>query len=62
MTDNPRTFMAFRADPELARAMQRLHARDGISLSEQIRRALTEWLTKKKVYVAPKATKKGRAR
>jgi hypothetical protein len=53
----PKTFMAFRADPELASAMQKLHARDGISISEQMRRALTAWLTAKRVYT-PKKEKK----
>ena len=50
MTTQPKTFMAFRADPELAKAMAKLQARDGISTSEQIRRALREWLTKKGTY------------
>lgn len=48
------TFTAFRADPALATAMQRLHARDGISMSEQIRRALKVWLAQKGVYAASK--------
>ncbi len=44
------TFMAFRAEPDMARAMLRLQARDGISISEQIRRALAMWLATKRVY------------
>jgi hypothetical protein len=48
-----RLFMAFRPEPEMARAMHRLHARDGITMSEQIRRALQRFLKSKGVY-APK--------
>lgn len=57
MTPTRKTFMAFRPDPELADAMAKLYARDGISTSEQIRRALRAYLTKKKVYT-PKKEKK----
>jgi hypothetical protein len=51
------TFTAFRAEPDLAAAMQRLHVRDGISLSEQIRRALKVWLAQKGVYKPPTAAR-----
>lgn len=57
MTQSTKQFMAFRAEPEMARAMQRLTARDGISTSEQIRRALAEWLTKKGTYTRKKEKK-----
>jgi hypothetical protein len=57
MTQTPKTFMAFRPDPEMAKAMLKLHARDGISISEQMRRALEKWLTVKGVYT-PKKEKK----
>jgi hypothetical protein len=57
MTQTPKAFMAFRPDPEMARAMRRLTVRDGIPISEQIRRALRDWLTKKRVYI-PKKEKK----
>jgi hypothetical protein len=46
----PKSFMAFRPDPELAKAMAKLQARDGISTSEQIRRALRVWLKQKGVF------------
>jgi len=49
-------FMAFRASPELASAMQQLHARDGIPISEQLRRAMHEWL--KKQGISGRAKKK----
>jgi Arc/MetJ-type ribon-helix-helix transcriptional regulator len=42
----------FRLPDELLAAMQRLYARDGISPSEMVRRALTAWLTTKGVYKA----------
>jgi metal-responsive CopG/Arc/MetJ family transcriptional regulator len=46
-----------RLPEDLVRAMQRLHARDGIVMSEQIRRALREYLTKKKTYTPRKERK-----
>ena len=57
MSKTPKTFMAFRPDPDLARAMATLSARDGISTSEQIRRALRQWLKKKGVYQTTKTKK-----
>jgi Arc/MetJ-type ribon-helix-helix transcriptional regulator len=44
------TLTTVRLPADLTHAMQRLHERDGISTSEQIRRALRAWLTTKKVY------------
>ena len=40
---------AFRVDQDLMEAMQRLQERDGISYSEQMRRALRPWLESKGV-------------
>jgi len=40
---------AFRVDRDLLQAMNLLQERDGISLSEQMRRALRPWLEKKGV-------------
>jgi hypothetical protein len=37
----------FRLDEDLVEAMQRLHERDGILPSEQVRRALRSWLENK---------------
>jgi ribbon-helix-helix CopG family protein len=42
----------FAIDPDLAAALKRLKARDGIGESEQIRRALRGWLQKKGVLKA----------
>lgn len=39
-----------RLDADLIQAMYALHARDGITMSEQIRRALRSWLHEKRVY------------
>ena len=42
-----RKVTTFRVDPDVQRAMEALRERDGISLSEQIRRALRSWLEAK---------------
>jgi hypothetical protein len=39
----------FRLGDDIVAAMERLQVRDGITPSEQARRALAEWLTKKRV-------------
>ena len=39
-----RKLTAFAIDPDLAVALKFVKARDGVSESEQIRRALREWL------------------
>jgi len=44
-----RRVSTFRVDDDLQEAMQHLEARDGITPSEQIRRALRPWLEKKGV-------------
>ena len=46
--------MAFRAKSPLARAMQKLHADTGIPLSEQMRRGVVLFLTKKGYYTEKK--------
>ncbi len=43
------TSLTFRLGSDLAGAMARLQLRDGIPPSEQARRALAEWLSKKGV-------------
>jgi hypothetical protein len=45
----PRRLYNFRIDPELEAGLKTVKARDGVSESEQIRRALMEWLKKKGV-------------
>ena len=44
-----RRVATFRIDDDLMEGMQRLQGRDGIPLSEQIRRALRPWLEAKGV-------------
>lgn len=44
---------AFRLGADILVAMRRLQARDGIGLSEQVRRALGPWLMKKGVLKKP---------
>jgi len=44
-----RRVATFRVDNDLFAAMQRLQERDGMPLSEQIRRALRPWLESKGV-------------
>lgn len=39
-----------RLPDDLLAAMEKLQARDGMPVSEQIRRALREWLKAKRVY------------
>jgi hypothetical protein len=38
---------AFRLDPELLEALQTIKRRDGIPVSEQVRRALQTWVSEK---------------
>lgn len=37
----------FRLETEILDALQRIKERDGVPVSEQVRRALTEWIEKK---------------
>ena len=53
-----RKFYNFYIDVELAEGLKAIKARDGISESEQIRRAIKTWLTKK--HYRPKARKGGK--
>jgi antitoxin component of RelBE/YafQ-DinJ toxin-antitoxin module len=45
----PKTASTFRIDDELLDALQKVKDRDGIPLSEQVRRALKMWLESKGV-------------
>ena len=53
-----RKFYNFYIDVELAEGLKAIKARDGISESEQIRRAIKVWLTEKKYR--PTARKGGK--
>ncbi len=53
---NMTTVITVRLPDDLVAAMAKLQARDGIGASEQIRRALREWLKTKRVYRERKAS------
>jgi hypothetical protein len=58
-----RRVTTFRVDADVLAGMQRLQARDGISYSEQIRRALRPWLEAKGVLTKaarPRASTRSR--
>ncbi len=46
---SPRKLYNFLIDPDLAVGLKTVKARDGISESEQVRRAIRDWLSKKGV-------------
>ena len=56
--------IAFRPDEDTLKAMEELQDRDGVSLSEQIRRALRDWLRKKglKTEILPITSARRRVR
>lgn len=43
----------FRLESEILQGLQKVKDRDGVSVSEQVRRALVAWLTAKGVDVKP---------
>ena len=55
MTPHRPTY-TFRLDAELRAGLQQIWERDGVPVSEQVRRAVQEWLDKKgvKVKAAPR--------
>ena len=53
----PRRLSAFRIDSEILDALHEIKARDGVPLSEQVRRALLAWVDARGVKV--KAGKRG---
>lgn len=44
---SPKRYYTFMIDPELGDALKVIKERDGVSESEQIRRALREWFQRK---------------
>lgn len=44
MTPSQKRQTAFRIEPEILEGLQAVKDRDGIPISEQVRRALREWL------------------
>lgn len=47
MTPSKKKQTAFRIDAEIIAGLQAIKERDGVPLSEQVRRALNAWLTEK---------------
>ena len=45
--ETPRKVMTFRIDDDLVDGMEKLWERDGIAVSEQVRRAIRAWLESK---------------
>jgi hypothetical protein len=56
MTPSEKKQTAFRIEPEILDGLQLLKERDGIPISEQVRRALREWLDRRgvKLKTAPR--------
>ncbi|MBM3818553.1 MAG: ribbon-helix-helix protein, CopG family [Acidimicrobiia bacterium] len=57
MTPSAKKQTAFRIDPDIMAGLQAVKERDGIPLSEQVRRALTAWLEQKGVLKKKPAKK-----
>ncbi len=54
-----RTLAAFRIEPEILKGLQAVKDRDGVPVSEQVRRALRQWLKSKRVALRTSAARKG---
>ena len=50
-TMTPKLISSYRIDEELIEAMRSVYERDGISVPEQVRRAVREWLKRRGVKV-----------
>ena len=50
----PRKFVGFRIDEELLAGLEAIAERDGVPVSEQVRRAIRMWLDTKGVKVGAK--------
>jgi hypothetical protein len=51
----PRKVTTFRIDQELLDGLQRVWERDGVAVSEQVRRAIKTWLESKGIKLERKA-------
>jgi len=52
VTPSQKKQTAFRIDPDILEGLQEVKTRDGVPLSEQVRRALRHWLKSKGVMKA----------
>ena len=55
----PRHLAAFRIEHEILKGLQAVKKRDGVPVSEQVRRALRQWLKSKRVALRTSAAQKG---
>ena len=53
-----RTLAAFRIEPDILKGLQAVKKRDGVPVSEQVRRALRQWLKSKRVTLRLSAARK----
>jgi hypothetical protein len=58
--DTPRKVTTFRIDPELLDGLQEVWERDGVAVSEQVRRAIRMWLDTKGVKLGTKRPRQRR--
>jgi len=59
---SPKTASTFRIDDELLAALRAVKERDGIPISEQVRRALMAWVDSKGIRVKATARRAGTRR
>jgi hypothetical protein len=57
---SPRKVTTFRIDQELLDGIQQVWERDGVAVSEQVRRAIKAWLESKGVKPEPKVASRRR--
>ena len=62
MTPSAKKQTAFRIEPEILEGLQTLKERDGVALSEQVRRALRAWLEEKGISVTKAERKRAATR
>ena len=58
----PKTASTFRIEDELMAALRDVKARDGVPISEQVRRALAMWIESKNVSVKAPSRRSGKPR
>jgi hypothetical protein len=58
----PKTASTFRIEDELMTALREIKERDGVPISEQVRRALVMWIESKDVKVKAPSRRPGKQR
>jgi len=59
MTSSARKLAAFRLDRDILDGLQAVKVRDGVPVSEQVRRALLAWLEARGVTIKPERKRSG---